>query len=804
MLISLNWIKEFVNYKEKLSPKELASLISLRIAEVEDVKIVGKQLSQVSTVKIKKVKPHPNADKLQLATINTGKEARTIVCGATNCREGIITAFADLGTTLNITSKEGLVTPLVIKKTKIRGVESTGMLCSEAELGLAEQSEGILELSDVPLGVKLSDLPRYLDRQDVLFEIDNKSLTHRPDLWSCYGFAREFQAIFKGLVLADYPLQKIEIGQSNINISIESDFCRRYSALEIKNITVSSSPQWLSSRLMSLGMNSINNIVDITNYILLELGQPMHSFDADKLSSSDMKVRPAKKGEKFVALDDNKYALSSDDLVISSASKVVALAGIMGGIASCVSLETKNIILESANFDSACIRRSSIRHNLRSDSSTRFEKSLDPNQTVIALQRAVQLILQVCPQAEVVGQIADNFPRPYPEIKLSTSCDFIRQRLGTDKISDKFIHQTLTALGFKVEADLQVLVPSWRATKDINIPEDIVEEVGRIYGYDNIASKVLSFNVKLPLPNNQSHQQRLLRRALTCGYGFSEVYLYPWTGDKQLNFYQLSNISLMKLTNPISEDAVYMRNFAEPHLLDSIAHNLKYFSEFKIFEMGRVYDTSKMNGLLPQEKLQLTGAIIPKPQAKSLQEETFYQTKALVLDLLQVLGINDYQARPLQESEQWVHPNIGLGIYRGKQLLAKVYKLHPLFAQKLSLAHNIYLFSIYLNELKNVERKLTYKIISKYPTVGFDVTVIASQKELVDNIASIIRKSVKKNLIDLEVFSIYQGENIEEGKKAVSFRLKLGSSEHTLGTSEVTKLQNKVMKSLQENGYPIK
>ena len=804
MLISLNWIKEFVNYDGELSPKELASLISLRVAEVEDVKIIGDGLNQVYTVKIEKTQPHPNADKLKLATINTGKETKIIVCGASNCREGMTTAFADLGATLNIISKDGLVTQLVIKKTKIRGVESTGMLCSEAELGLAERSEGILELGDVPLGVKLSDLPQYSDKQDILFEIDNKSLTHRPDLWSCYGFAREFQAIFKGLKLADYPMQKIEVGKSNINISIESDFCRRYSALEIKNVAVEPSPEWLSSRLINLGMNSINNIVDITNYILLELGQPMHSFDADKLTNSNMKIRPAKKGEKFVALDDNEYELSLEDTVICSADKVVALAGIMGGVGSSVSLETNHLILESANFDSACIRRSSIRHNLRSDSSTRFEKSLDPNQTVLALQRAAQLILQVCPQAEVVGQIADSFPRPYPEIKLSTNCDFIRQRLGTDKISDQFINQTLVSLGFKVEGDLQILVPSWRATKDINIIEDIVEEIGRIYGYDNIAPKSLSFDVKLPLPNNQSNQQRLLRGALTCGYGFSEVYLYPWIGDKQLDFYQLSNTNLMKLTNPISEDAVYMRNFAEPHLIDSIAKNIKYFSDFKFFEMGRVYDTSKMNGQLPQEKLQLTGAIIPKYQENSLQEESFYEAKATILDLLQILGVNNYQAKPLQKAEPWVHPNIGLGLYRGKQLLAKVYKLHPFFAQKLSIIHNVYLFSICLDELKNVTRKLSYKIISRYPTVPFDITVVASKKELVNNIASIIRKSVKKNLINLEVFSIYQGENIAKGKKAVSFRLKFGSNEHTLDSQEVTKLQNDVMTNLQKNGYPIK
>lgn len=807
MWISLNWIKDFVDYQDDLTPTELGVLISLRVAEVEDVKICGEALNQVRVVEVIKTEPHPDADKLKLATIFDGTENRTIVCGASNCRVGIKIPFADIGAKFNYTNKEGKPAVLEIKPTKIRGVESTGMLCSQSELGLAESSDGIWELpSDMELGKKLSEIDEFKSVNDVLFEIDNKSLTHRPDLWGHYGLAREFSAIY------NLPLK--EYSGVDLNGSGASDFsvvnnaketCRRYSGLEIRNVKVGPSPQWMQDRLSSVGMNTINNLVDITNYILLELGQPMHAFDVEKLGNKTVTVRPGKTGEVFKALDEKDYELTEEDLVIDNNGEAVALAGVMGGLDSGISDSTTHLFLESANFDAATVRRTSTRCGLRSDSSARFEKSLDPENTITAIARAVELIKETCPEAEIVGTVIDSYDKPYDKLSIDTSINFLQKRLGTTDITEEFIREKLTSLGFGLEGDLKISVPSWRATKDVSIAEDIVEEVGRMYGYDNIKPYSLEFEVAPTAVNKTRSLERTLKAQLTDGLGFTEVMTYPWTGDKQLGQYGLSSEGLMTLKNAVSEDCKFMRSHAMPHLIDAISENVKYFESFKLFDFGRIYDVSQMIGLLPTEKFKLTGAIVPAFKKKDLQTDTFYEAKAVVQDLLSAAGINGAQVKPLGgELNKWVHPGIAAGIYRGKQLLAEIYKLHPAVAEAKGIRNNVYLFQVHINELEKAERKFKYKPIVKFPGVPFDITVVAKEKELAGNIELIIKKATKKSLRDISVFSVYQGEEMEAGTKSVSFRMTFGADTHTLKPDEVESLQNSVIQALDKAGYPLK
>ena len=807
MWISLNWIKDFVDYEEDLTPNELGVLISLRVAEVEDVKICGEALSQVRVVEVVKTEPHPDADKLKLATVSDGSVERKIVCGASNCKEGIKIPFADLGAKFNVVDKEGKPSVFEIKPIKIRGVESTGMLCSESELGLAESSDGIWELpADTPLGQKMSEMKEFSGLKDVLFEIDNKSLTHRPDLWGHYGLAREFSAIFNK-PLKTYPgVDLSENGNSEFSINNETaELCRRYSSLEVKNVKVGPSPQWMQERLKAVGMNTINNLVDVTNYILLELGQPMHAFDVDTLSNKVMGIRQAKDGEIFKALDEKDYPLTSEDIVIDNDGKAVALAGVMGGLDSGISDSTTHLLLESANFDAATVRRTSVRCGLRSDSSARFEKSLDPENTVAALKRAVELILETCPGAEVVGGVIDSYDKPYEDVSIETTYSFLQNRLGTEQIDNAFIDEKLTALGFGLNGDLRIDVPSWRRTKDVSIPEDIVEEVGRMFGYDNIAPSTLKFEISPAQINRSRRLERILKAQLTNGLGFTEIMLYPWSGEKQLAEYGLSSENMMTLKNAISEDAKFMRTHSMPHFIDAIAENVKYFETFKTFEFGRVYDTSQMKDLLPTEKFKLCGAIVPEFKKKDLQTESFYDAKAVVLDLLQAAGITNPQVRPLQgEQNNWVHPGIAAGIYRGKQLLAEIYKLHPAIAEVKDIRNNVYLFQIHFNEIENVERKFKYKPVVKFPGVPFDVTVVADEKTLASQIEQVINKAAKKSLRDIHVFSVYQGEGMEPGKKSVSFRMTFGADSHTLKPDEVENLQNSVMQSLDKAGYPLK
>ena len=805
MWLSLNWIKDFVDYELDRDPKDLGCLISLSVAEVEDVKIVGKALDQVRVVEVIKTEPHPDADKLKLATLTDGTEVRTIVCGASNCRPGIKLPFADIGAEFEVKGKDGKIEKLVIKPTKIRGVESTGMLCSEEELGLADSSDGVLELpEDTPLGVKLSELEAYKGQDDILFEIDNKSLTHRPDLWGHYGFAREFATIFD-LPLKDIP--GIELGDDNTKYTLNNELpklCRRYSALEVRNVKVGQSPEWMQKRLRDVGINSINNLVDITNYVLLELGQPMHAFDADKLKGDVMGIRKAKDGEVFAALDEVEYKLTSDDIVIDNNGDAVALAGVMGGLHSSIDENTVNVVLESANFDAATVRRTSTRVGLRSDSSVRFEKSLDPENTVHALKRAAQLILELCPEAEIVGGIIDTYDSPYTKQSIETSYEFFRKRLGHD-IPNEFITNKLTRLGFELSGDLTIAIPSWRVTKDVEIAEDILEEVGRIYGFDNITPQTLKFDVAVAPVNKVRQLERKLKSALTEGCGFTEILLYPWMGDKTLKEYGLSNDGLMTLKNPISEDSKYMKPEAAPLFINAIAENLKYQHSLKMFDFTRIYDVSEMNGVLPTEKFKLIGTITPEYKKKDLQSDTFYEVKQLVQDLLLIAGVKGAQVKPLGDDRaSWVHPGIGCGFYRGRQCLAEVYKLHPAIAKKKGIKHNAYIFQINIDELERVERKFTYKPISKFPSVPFDVTVVADERTLSSQIEQVINKAAKKYLKELSVFSVYQGEGVEEGKKAVSYRMTFASDKATLKPDEVVNIQNSVMDALNKAGYTIR
>ncbi|WDE98084.1 phenylalanine--tRNA ligase subunit beta [Lentisphaera profundi] len=800
MKISLNWIKEFVDYKLDRKAQALGDFISLSVAEVEEVEEIGAALAQVKAVKVLSCAPHPEADRLQLATINTGSEERTIVCGASNCRPGITVPFADLGAKLPITDKEGKPTILEIKKAKIRGFESTGMLCSEAELGLADSAEGILEMDEsIAAGTYLNTLAQYAGMEDIVFEIDNKSLTHRPDLWGHYGFAREFSAMFD-LDLKPYPGQKIDLADNGFSIAIDSDDCRRYSSLRIKNVKVEDSPQCLQDRLSKSGINPINNIVDLTNLLLLELGQPMHAFDVNKCKATDILVRNAQSGESFKALDENDYTLSEEDMVISIGGQAEALAGVIGGDSSSIDENSNEILIECASFNASAVRRSATRHGIRTDSSSRFEKSLDPENTPLALARIWQLIKELCPQAELVGGMGDLFTQAYPDKSIDTSIEFIEKALGCAVGAD-FITSRLARLGFAIEGNLKLAIPSWRNTKDIAIQEDIVEEIGRLYGFDNITPETLNTEDKVPQANQARILERRFKDILSNGYGFSEIMTYPWCGKDELKAFGLSSEGLMKLINPVSEDATYMKPHNMPKIIKAISENLKHYNSVKLYDFNRIYDTSQMiKELLPTERVQFCGALVPAPAGKkNLQTEAFYELKSTVSNLLKVAGINTWQLSEYKDAPEWVHPGISCQFRRGRVVLAEIFKLHPAVAEQNKIKSNAYLFCINFDELAKSKRKLKYEQISKFPAVPFDITVQAPKKALAGDIQGLIRKGGGKSLVDLEVFSVYERDE----DKTVSFRMHFAAKDHTLVHDEIHQLQRNVVAAILKGKYEI-
>ena len=807
MKLSLSWIQDHVDYHLDRPAEELADLISLRVAEVEGVERLGEALQQVRVVEILATEPHPDADKLRIATVTDGEgETQRIVCGATNCRPGIRVPFADLGAVLPTVDKDGNVSTFTIKRAKIRGVESTGMLCAADELGVPGGHDGLLELPlDAPVGTCLAEIEPFKSAADLLFEIDNKSLTHRPDLWGHYGFAREFSVMFD-LPLAPYPQGAVSTGPSSFSIVNEvPDRCFRYSGLLIENITVSPSPDWLQQRLLSAGVNAINNIVDITNFILLELGQPMHAFDADKLSGTTIGIRAATDGEKFIALDGQTYPLSAADLVIDDNGRAVALAGVMGGLDTGVEAGCTRVFFESATFAASSVRRTAGRLDLRSESSARFEKSLDPEHTTMALRRAWQLVQEICPDARLAGEIVDDFPTPYPEITIQTSHAFLRDRLGTDEVTDAFIDRILAGLGFTLGGDLALDVPSWRRTKDVSLAEDIVEEVGRHFGYDNITPCAPQFDLQVPAENPARQFERGVKALLTEGYGCTEIMMYPMVGPKLLGRVGLDQRRRSSLPIPVSEFEQMMRPESVPQLLQAIAENAKHFPQFRLFEYGRVYDTSEMKGLLPTERTRITGTFVPAFERDSLQQETFFQGKALIQDILRLAGVDNAKTMPLTDSEAaWIHPNIHCGFYRGRMLLASLFKLHPSCADEFGVSHNAYIFEVYADRLETLTRNLKYQPISKFPTVRFEVTVVVAAQTLSGDIEAAIGRAAKRQLRSLEVLTIYEGDPIPTGKKAISYRMEFAASDRTLSHDEAESVQNKVVAALEKAGYPLK
>ncbi|MEN9361992.1 MAG: hypothetical protein RL095_3527 [Verrucomicrobiota bacterium] len=806
MKLSLSWIQEFTDAKIDLTPLELSSKISLSVAEVEDVHVTGVALTQVRVCEILATQPHPNADKLRLATIRAGGEERQIVCGAGNCRPGIKVPFADLGAKLPYTDKEGKPAILEIKKAAIRGVESTGMLCSAKELGLAEASDGLLELPDsTPVGAKLSELPAYRAEADLVLEIDNKSLTHRPDLWGHYGFAREFAAVFGG-ALKPYPgLEPDSKATSAWQVAIANpELCRRYSCLEVEGLDAGPSPEWLQTRLRQGGIGSINKLVDVTNFILLELGQPMHAFDADKLAAKQVSVRAAAEGESFAALNGQSYTLKTSDLVIDIGGRAEALAGVMGGAHSAVSASTTRLLLESANFHAAGVRRTATRTGLRSDSSARFEKSLDPENCDKALRRAWQLLKELCPAARCVGGIVDSYPAPYPALSIQTSYAFLASRLGTD-VGKAFIDDKLARLGFSLKGDLDIAIPSWRATKDVAIAEDIVEEIGRLYGYDNIPSMAVTLPDSIPAPNPARKLERELKNVLANGWNATEIMSYPWCGDKELATYGLKPDGLMTLVNSLSEDAKYMKTTDIPKIIAAVSENLKYRDSFRLFNFTRVYDTTVMKGLLPTERFQFTGAFVPAADKKdALQTQSFADAKACVLDLLRTAGLAGFTVEELRDkSAPWIHPGIACGLYRGKQLIAQIFKLHPAVAATQDIKANAYLFQVDFDALVGAERKFKYKPVARFPSVDFDITALVNERALAGSLQTAITKALGASLTGIEVVSIYQGDNLGPGKKTISYRMTVASDERTLAPDEILDLNRKAVKAVLNAGAEI-
>jgi phenylalanyl-tRNA synthetase beta chain len=771
MKFSYNWLRDLTGGLDA-EPQALGHLITMKTAECEDIETYAPWLTRVVAARILSAEPIPGSHN-QKAVVDAGHYGqRTVVCGAPNCRAGIVTAYVPAGTMLGA---------LEIRKMAIDGVESDGMLASGSELALNRDHSGVLELVD---GV--FDLA-----PDSIIEIDNKSLTHRPDLWGHHGMAREVAALTGGKLKDPAKLELIPQGAAPIDVEIEDyGLCPRYSALVFENVTVQASPLWLQYRLEAIGLNPINNIVDVTNFVMAELAQPMHAFDAAKLRGGTIYARPARAGESILALNGETYALTPSNLVIADEGGPVAIAGVIGGGESAISELTRRIVLESANFNAPSIRKTSAALKLRTDASVRFEKAQDPLNTVRGLARAVELLDQVSPGIRIVGGLADAYrPKP-PQPPIRLPLDWLEMKLGRG-VEKARVRAILESLEFGVSEPepgvLLVTVPSWRATKDVSIKDDLVEEVGRIIGYDSITPRPPMVATVVP-PVNQERKYHHRVRDLMVDQGFTEVHNYSFLSDDLAA--RFGHSGLVRVGNPIASDQNVMRKSLVPGIWKNIVENSKHFDSFRLFEIGQ--EVHKRESGLPDETPHLAAALYAKSG----------DGRAGLFELKRVAEcLSPAIVAEAAESLSYEHPARTARLLIGHTQVGRLFEFHPSLIETGRAA----VLDLDLHALQELEPKqIRYTAIRRFPESAFDLSVITDLRRPIGELQRELTALAGGELLSIEFLREYSGAPLAENTKSVSFRLTVGAQERTLSSDEVGAIRGRIIDGMRERGYDLR
>jgi phenylalanyl-tRNA synthetase beta chain len=798
MWLSLNIISNIVDVKD-ISPEDIALRLTMSTAEIESIDFLNKHFESIVTSRIRDVQPHPNAEKLTLVDLDTGSEKLRVVCGATNHKKGDIVALARVGTRFSH--------DFTVRKAKIRGIESNGMLCSERELGLSDDHSGIMILPEnTAIGQPLTEVfPNWVDTR---LEIDNKSITHRPDLWSHMGFAREIAAIFnrKFIDPINYSIEKTLKGKEEFIVTIDSpEQAPRYCGLWVKNITIKDSPDWLKAAVTSIGMRPINNIVDVTNYVMSEIGEPMHAFDRNKLNGNEIIVRMANDEESLRTLDGENHTLCKDDIVIADREVAIALAGVMGGGDSEIDDETTEIILEAANFNPVTIRRTASRYTMRTEAAIRFEKYLDPELCRTAIIRCYEIIKQIIPEAEAVTHIIDTYPKKLRKNTITTNTDFIRKKLGAP-LKDKRIEDILVSLDFKIQKEKEswiIEVPTYRSTRDISIPDDIVEEVGRIYGYDNITAVPPYVPCDTPNGNDFRSFERRIKDILVRDHHLIEVKNYSFVGEDILDRLNINEDKELRLQNPLSQEQDRLRRSLIPNILRNIEFNQRYNEYFRIFELGRVYiKDDRRSSTLAEENTYVSGAIYSRKTDLPL----FYDIKGIVSGLTEQLKIKNIEFDPkIQDMPPYAHPGRCMQFSVDKKFAGFIFELHPSTLKELDIKGKASLFDVDVNILYEGEKQeKTFIELQRFPDVPFEISVIADKYFYVDELCRLIEKSNRDYIKSADVISIYEGEQIPEDLKSVSIKIIFAAMDRTLTHGEIDKLQKGVIDTLNKNGFRLR
>lgn len=798
MKVSLNWVKRYIDLPEDLTPKQISFDLTMRTVEVEDVINTSEKFHDIVVGKILEVNEHPNADQLRVCMVECGEdEPKQIVCGGSNLYVGEKVVVSKPGSEVYWHGEDSLVK---IKESKLRGVPSYGMICGATEVYLdsyfpPKDETEIVDLSDVDCEVG-QNIAEVIGMDDVVFDIDNKSLTNRPDLWGHYGIARELAAIYKCPLK---PLPEVNLPENlpEYKVDIEApDKCLRYTALVIENVYEKPSPAWMQTALFNGGMRPINAIVDITNYVMLSVGQPTHGFDRNHVDGAHIVVRNAKKDEKLVLLDRTLLDLTEDDLVICDENSPMGLAGIKGGIKDSILPETDSVVMEIANFSASTIRKTGKRFDEKTDASIRYEKGLDTQRIDQGLAMAISLFKEIFPECRFVAY-ADVDPNPTQRNVIDVTQDFLDVRLGK-VLPQEEITDILTRLGYDVTVEdgtYHCIVPTFRSTGDVSVKDDVLGDIARVYCYENFEMKPLPVNFEHAVRQPKAQLDRKIREYLAFRCGFNEIFTYPWIDEKYIQAAKIDTTQAIRLATPPAPELATLRQSLIPGMLESAVKNLRYYDEFKVFEVAQTfhqgeYHESCEEETLPIHKKLLSGIIVGKDAKKN-----FFEVKGILEDMPRFCHMEGLTFKQ-KEKPSWSDDKVYLNVYhQGKNIgsigLVSVQAMNAAGISRTQIAYFELCFDdmIPLNSRSN-----TFEHLPQYPLVEEDLSILVDESMHWHDVEEAVRHMVKK----YEFIEEYRGKQIPVGKKSLVFRVWIGNDDSTMTSKQIDKKMNAITKALQK------
>ena len=802
MKVSLNWIRDYVQLPADADLKKLAYDLTMSTVEVEDTIELAKQFDHMVVGVINTIEQHPNADKLRVCMTDIGGRVESIVCGGSNLREGMKVAVALPG---SVCRWHGEGEPVEIKKSKLRGVDSYGMICGAVEIGLADlfptkEEAHILDLSDfdAPAGTPLADA---LDLNDIILEIDNKSMTNRPDLWGHYGIAREIAALYD-LPMKEFPhFDRNVENTSGFHVTVEdAERCPRMTGTQIENVCVKPAPYWMQVRIWKTGMRPINALVDITNYVMLATGQPSHAYDSDHIAGHII-VRRAKAGETLTLLNGKELPLSTDDLTIADDAGIVGLAGVMGGAKDSILPTTSKVILEIANFQAAGIRRTALRYDNRTEASARYEKAIDPERCDQALDLSMQLFSDLYPEMKVTG-LVDEYPQHLKQAEIDVPLSWLERRLGK-RLPPEEIRHKMELLGYGISFDgdnMHVVVPTWRSTGDVSIQADIMEEVARMYGYENFEAEPITTTFDGAINQLDKDLERRIKEYLAIRCGMQEIFTYPWMEESYVNAVLQSTEGILSLSTPPSPAERFVRSSLLPNLCKAVVKNERYFNEFSIFETAQVFrDENYTSPYDPREKLPSQRKNVAGAFATTDKDITalFRKAKGVVEMMARYVHMEALTFRQT-EKPVWADNVVWLNICRGEEKVGDL----ALLSKKVSMACgiknlNVMLFQLDQDSLVPLKsRTNTFTHMAEYPMTDYDISLLLDGSVQWKDVLQTVGGIKSELLHGASFVDEYRGKQVPAGKKSLTLRLSIGSKEKTLTSSEIEEVASNVLNKI--------